>query len=332
VGGERRQRGPAAAGHRPRGARHPPLLGGAGEREVPGQQRQLPGRGGQTPRHSPPPDPPRHAPETHGPGPDAVPGRREGAGLPGAARTRRQVGLQRQRQHPFHPYVGTGVPLPLGLPRPRLSAQRRLLHRRRRAGPRGPRAARHRPRPPGRPVRAHPPRLRGGLDPAPGPRRARRPPRRGNGPAGARPLLLRFRRHRLPADRPAPRRPPGRRLLLRPRGGPLPGRRRPGHGLLVDHVRLRQPGPPDRRPRRRLGDVPHHPGRLLRPDGRRAGTGRPHPGAAHGDPHHGRLARRERGEDTGRLPAPVLRVRRRPLPPVLPLADRTPAPRPEEIA
>ena len=46
-----------------------------------------------------------------------------------------------------------------------------------------------------------------------------------------------------------------------PRGG------RPAHRLLLDHVRLRRPRPPDRHPRPRLGGLPRAARHLLRPPG-----------------------------------------------------------------
>lgn len=72
-----------------------------------------------------------------------------------------------------------------------------------------------------------------------------------------------------PRDRPGHRRqrPPERRV-------PVSGLGRPGHRLLVPDVRLRQPGPPDRDPRRRPGGVRGGPRHLLRPAVLRAGRGR----------------------------------------------------------
>ena len=143
-----------------------------------------------------------------------------------------------------------------------------------------------------------------GLRVPPGPGGVLRGGRRAVRGAAARPLLLRpGRRARLGADHRRDRAP-----LLR---GRLPGRRRADHGLLVDHVRLRQPGPPGRRVRGRLGGVPGDAGRLLRRDAGAARPGRAHPAGA------GRALRRRllrgRGGDgpAGPVPRAVLPVRRR---------------------
>ena len=85
--------------------------------------------------------------------------------------------------------------------------------------------------------------------------------------AGPRPLLLRC---GPVAARAAPRGPRARRRVAPVGGGALPRGGRPPHRLLLDHVRLRRPGPPDRHPCPRLGGLPQPARHVLRPHGRAA--------------------------------------------------------------
>ncbi len=107
----------------------------------------------------------------------------------------------------------------------------------------------------------HPPRLPRRLRPRPRPATPRGRTRPGVRGPGARPLLLRTvrraRRHRVGARPRRHRAPPDRRTL--------PGGGRVDHRLLLPHLRLRLPRPPDRRPRPRLGRLPGRPRYLLRP-------------------------------------------------------------------
>ena len=98
-------------------------------------------------------------------------------------------------------------------------------------------------------------------------RRARSRPRRARPPA----LLLRCRP--APARAPPLRQDPRRRLASVDRGA-VPGGGRARDRLLLDHVRLRRPRPPDRHPRARLGGLPRAARHVLRPAGRAARRGR----------------------------------------------------------
>ncbi|SCE32887.1 hypothetical protein GA0115246_114583 [Streptomyces sp. SolWspMP-sol7th] len=302
-------RAAAPAGDRARRAGHAPLPGGDGPRHVPRQQRELPDRLGEAAQSAPPPDPPRHPAQAHGPGPDALPGRRARAGLPAVAAPHRQVGLQPHLEPALDAHVAPRLPLRVHRAGARLPAQRRVLHGRSGPGAGGADAARHRARGTGRALRADAPRLRERVAPPARPRTPHRTPGPRHGVARARALLLLVEPER--AGR-AARDPPGaRRLRVRAGGGTGPRGRRARHGLLVDHVRLRAPGPPDRGLRRRLGDLPGHARRLLRPHGAAPGRGRPHRGRADGDPRGRRVARHRRADGARRLPGAVLRLRRR---------------------
>ena len=119
-----------AGGRRPRRHRQPPLLAAAGPRQVPGQQRQLRGRGRQTPWQRAPVDAARHAAEEDGHRAGRAPGgRRRHRKLRPAARPDRPLGLQPQLEPAVHRGVGAVLPVVVRDARVRLSAQRRLLHR-----------------------------------------------------------------------------------------------------------------------------------------------------------------------------------------------------------
>ncbi|CAG7622895.1 hypothetical protein SBRY_150031 [Actinacidiphila bryophytorum] len=312
VGRQQARPGRAAARHRPRRRQLPALLGRPGQGRLPRQQRELHRERHQAPRADVCADPPRHTAQAHGHGPAGQARRRQGHELRAAPGPRRPVGLLARPQPALSRGLRPGLPQRLPHPAQRLPAQRRLLHLgpgRRPPRPPGPRA---RPRHHGDPLRPHPPRLPARFRPPAGPGAARPRTRTRVHAARAGALLLR-------AEPAARRAASGRhdRGRVRPplRGGPVPRLRRAGHRLLVADVRLRQPRPADRRPRRRLGGLPGGPGRLLRPalrparrDARGCRRRRDVPGR--GLPRR-RVELTGRRRVAGRLPYAVLFLRRR---------------------
>ncbi len=159
-------------------------------------------------------------------------------------------------------------------------------------------------REPGGAVRADAPRVRPRRAcRAAGPGRVRGGPRRGPHPGRTAASLARGGSGaRDGAGRTAPARCRGRRDGRAACRGRDARRRRPGDRLLGPHVRLRQPRPADRAPRRRLGRVRGEPGRLFRHHGRRAGSCGPLPAGVGAAVRVGCLAGRGVGAAAGRIP------------------------------